>query len=635
MVVINDYLLQLNGAQFVQLAGSSADLIITESGLNGQPGAAPTMSLAELSALKLQGKVVVAYVNTCVTDHNRNYWNDAWVTYADPSERDVGTVNAGAPTWLSGNLGTVDFDPAHAGPEAFLVDYRNPAWRALVIAQAVATVTAGYGGVFLDDVGRYFNAGYAANPSVFDTTMTDSMMALVGEIAAAIRVVDPNAFVVVNSDPFIGFNATGGQAGANFLAYDAAVDAVLGENHWASQVDPGQADALSQSVLAFTHAQTLSLENLQSGVDIGAYLAFCGANGILPHLANSAAYATFAAPPMMGLAGNDTLIGGAGAAILAGLAGNDVLIGQAAQDRLFGHSGNDTLSGGAGADTMEGGTGDDTYVVREAGDVVVETAGQGTFDRVLASVSYSLAAGVAVEWLSVATVAGTEVLDLTGNAAAQTITGNAGANVLRTGGGAADLLRGLGGNDIYVLTNSADRVIEGAGQGSYDRILTTVSYTLAAGLEVERLAALVPTGLAAINLTGNTMAQTLIGNAGANRLAGMGGNDTLIGGVGADVFVFNTTPGAGNIDRITDFGTQDQIALENAVFIGLATGPLALAQFAANLTGTATTGSQRILYDTDSGVLFFDADGNGAATRVAFAVLPPGLGVTAADFDVI
>ena len=51
------------------------------------------------------------------------------------------------------------------------------------------------------------------------------------------------------------------------------------------------------------------------------------------------------------------------------------------------------LDGGAGTDTLIGGAGNDTYVVDAAGDVVTETAGEGT-DTVQSAISYTLGANV-------------------------------------------------------------------------------------------------------------------------------------------------------------------------------------------------------------------------------------------------
>ena len=49
--------------------------------------------------------------------------------------------------------------------------------------------------------------------------------------------------------------------------------------------------------------------------------------------------------------------------------------------------------------------------------------------------------------------------------------------------------------------------------------------------------ALVLTGTAAINATGNALANTLTGNAGANVLDGMAGADLMAGGLGNDTYV--------------------------------------------------------------------------------------------------
>ena len=65
---------------------------------------------------------------------------------------------------------------------------------------------------------------------------------------------------------------------------------------------------------------------------------------------------------------------------------------------------------------MAGGLGNDTYFVDNAADVVTETAGEGT-DTILASVSYTLAAGTEVETLRANATTG---LTLTGNAFSHT-----------------------------------------------------------------------------------------------------------------------------------------------------------------------------------------------------------------------
>ncbi len=334
-----------------------------------------------------------------------------------------------------------------------------------------------------------------------------------------------------------------------------------------------------------------------------------------------------------GLGGADTLTGNGGQDYLSGGDGNDQLYGGTDADTLIGGANDDTLNGGSGVDTMNGGLGNDIYFVDSAADVIIESSGLGTADRVAASVSFVLAADDNIEILTTTSSGGTTTINLTGNAVQQSITGNAGANVLSDGGGAgADTLTGLGGNDTYILRNAGTVIVEGAGQGVADRVAAGVSFVLAADDSIEVLTTSSAGATVAINLTGNTLAQTLTGNAGANVLDGRGGNDTMTGGAGADSFQFSTSLTA-NTDTITDFNVAaDTIRLENTMFTGLLNGTLTSAAFRTNTTGLAGDGSDRIIYDSTTGNLYFDADGTGATARVQFAVLDSGLSLTNLDF---
>jgi serralysin len=312
------------------------------------------------------------------------------------------------------------------------------------------------------------------------------------------------------------------------------------------------------------------------------------------------------------------------------------LTGNELAQSITGNAGDNLINdgGAGGADVMKGLVGNDTYIVHNAGDVVAEAANQGS-DHVLASVSYTLLAGASIENLTPTSFGTTTNINLTGNALAQTITGNAGDNVLNDGGaGGADTMSGLGGNDAYIVNNASDLVLEIAGAGN-DRVLTSVSYTLTAGAEIENFNPTSFTGTTAINLTGNTFAQTIIGNAGANVINGAGGNDTLEGLGGNDTFVFNTALNAAtNVDTILDFAHgADQIELDHAIFTALAAAnPLPAADFT---TGAPTNASQHILYNAATGALSYDDDGSGAHAAVQFATLSTHPALTNADIFVV
>lgn len=220
---------------------------------------------------------------------------------------------------------------------------------------------------------------------------------------------------------------------------------------------------------------------------------------------------------------------------------------------------------------------------------------------------------------------------------ADRINGGAGNDYLNGGNGNDVLSGGLGidtlagglGNDIYI-TNGGDKIVEALNAG-IDLVRSSASYSLAANLENLTLL-----GSAAINGNGNALDNHIIGNAGNNVLNGGLGSDTLTGGAGADAFVFTAALGAGNLDTITDFdGTVDRIRVGHQAFAGLSAGNLPQQAFESNTTGLAAHATDRIVYDTATGQLFFDADGSGTGASVQFAVLDGHPALTYADFLVI
>ena len=106
-------------------------------------------------------------------------------------------------------------------------------------------------------------------------------------------------------------------------------------------------------------------------------------------------------------------------------------------------------------------------------------------------------------------------------------------------------------------------------------------------------------------------------------LDGKGGADILRGYGGSDTFVFSTTLGASNIDHIVDFSTTaDTIRLDQTIFSTLGIGALNIDAFKdIGVAGAVVDSTDRILYDHNTGALYYDADGSGTAARIQFAVL--------------
>lgn len=316
--------------------------------------------------------------------------------------------------------------------------------------------------------------------------------------------------------------------------------------------------------------------------------------------------------------GNDTLQGNSRtdlAELLKGGEGNDHLLGFAGNDKLSGGNGDDRLDGGTGADRMGGGRGNDTYIVDAFDDFVVEDQRSG-YDTVTTSMDYCLFDNVEALVLT-----GTAALNGRGNALDNVLTGNNGANLL-DGGKGADVMRGWGGDDTFMVDNAKDKIVERADRGM-DTVITTVSYRLTndQSIEILKIDPYFNYLGQTISLTGNDGATTIVGSYFADVLNGKGGADILTGAGGPDTFVFDSTLGNGNVDRITDFASRfDRIKLDDAIVKGLPKGRLADALY-KDLSKAVVDADDRVLYDPTTGELAYDVDGRGGAKAVTFAIL--------------
>ncbi|HEY8119423.1 MAG TPA: calcium-binding protein, partial [Methylophilaceae bacterium] len=320
---------------------------------------------------------------------------------------------------------------------------------------------------------------------------------------------------------------------------------------------------------------------------------------------------------LVGLDGNDTLNGGNG---------DDILIGGRGSDSLIGGDGNDILVGGGAKfnvndhpsivgedkvpDTMVGGAGDDTYYVNSASDVVVEAVNNG-IDTINVGVlsSYKLADNVEdlvfnnSAYNSAHTSNNLTFTTFTG-------TGNALDNLIVAPSG------GSIGIQAILIGGGGDDTLQGGDLGN--------------------------------NLFGDAGNDSLIGGNHDDYLSGGAGNDTLSGDIGADTFAFDTAlDGANNVDTITDFTSgTDSIFLHHGIFEELGfdvsgnTGAvlgdsIAGGAFDSGPAQTATTTSPTIIYDTNDGSLYYDADGTGSIEAVKFAVLTGAPTLAEADFHIV
>lgn len=195
---------------------------------------------------------------------------------------------------------------------------------------------------------------------------------------------------------------------------------------------------------------------------------------------------------------------------------------------------------------------------------------------------------------------GTVIENATGGSGADVILGNQVANVLLggagndsitagagndslDGGSGVDTLVGGSGNDSYTVDSLSDVVSETSTLGTeLDTVITHLSWTLGSNLEKLTL-----TGTAAVNGTGNSLANILAGNGAANVLNGGTGADKMYGGGGNDTYYVDNL-GDLVVDSSTVAGQLDTVNSSVSFTLGANIEKLTLTGTAA-LNGTGNT----------------------------------------------
>ena len=282
--------------------------------------------------------------------------------------------------------------------------------------------------------------------------------------------------------------------------------------------------------------------------------------------------------------GFDSLMAGlyAGSDVIDGTAGDDFLEASTGNDKVFGEAGNDHIDGGAGNDQLFGGDGDDHIIGGAGNDKIVDESGNNT------------------------------VIDTEGNAR---VTTGAGHDDITTGAGNDRIVAGDGDNDVESGAGN-DNIATGGGA---DFIF--------AGSGNDKVVA----GDGANWVEGGAGNDVLRTGAGADVIYGGEGADKINGGAGSDVFVFDNLA-VGGKDLINDFNAaEDFFALDTTVFTSLA-GGITDANFIAGKTAVAA--DDYLIFDTQGGKLYYDADGSDTAfAAVQIAVVKGSLtGLDAGNF---
>lgn len=329
---------------------------------------------------------------------------------------------------------------------------------------------------------------------------------------------------------------------------------------------------------------------------------------------------------------------GTGKYNLVGSSADNALTGNAAKNNIEGGAGHDSLIGGLGVDTLNGSDDDDVYIIKTSAEHTAAEfidSGASTYDMVVfssktAGETLTLFAGdTGIENIIIGTV-GAGSTNTSGTTALNINAATVGQASLRDGINGL-LIRGNDGNNVITGTAFDDNINTGLGSNTVNGGAGNDYLYGDAGKDV------LNGGEGNDFIGGGSGNDTLVGGNGNDTLIGGDGNDKLVGGAGADVFQFGSPMlnALSNQDVITDFSsTQDSIYLYRAIFTALVGDVLSSEDFVSGAGAVALDASDYIIYNTSTGALYYDADGNGAGIAIQFATLTSKPTLTAADIHI-
>ena len=271
-------------------------------------------------------------------------------------------------------------------------------------------------------------------------------------------------------------------------------------------------------------------------------------------------------------AGDDVIFAGLGNDIVFGGAGNDQIYGGAGRDRIWGDEGNDIVLGEEDDDFISGGAGNDLLFGNDGDDLIAGDAGDDVLDG-----------GAGRDALS-----GGEGNDtIMGQEGSDTLSGDSGNDVL-AGGAGTDIATGGAGADMVIgdLDRSDDHYDGGEGVDELDYSTALLSIVVdlvesvasgdeigsdtVAGFEVVRL------GSGDDTVIGSDGGETILVGAGDDIVHDGDGDDIVFCGAGDDVVIAANDHANDRYDGQSGLDTVDYSQAAHGIYVdfssGIATG---------------------------------------------------------------